>query len=386
MEINYGNVQLKGVDFNNPTFKMVGGMSIDDIKIKYNWFLNAEVKDAIIGEDENGLVWYNGEWICGTWENGTWYSGLWHNGRWKDGQWYSYDINIDEVLKGNLSIIRKDINKSKFISGSWEGGTFNYGIFGLTNTTIDIPTKPDLDYIITYNTDYDLSGDTYYYYKEEKITIETDSGYTTSTVNVIENINSPVLKNGEIKDGWINAAKITGGNFYNGFLNNSLWYNGNFYNGYFLGDIWYDGNFYGGDFSNGTWKNGKLSIFDENIKTRFGLDYKKTGAIWENGIFLNGEFYSRINIENGEIKASEDNNLVKWYNGNFYNGIWYGGTWYNGTWDTGTFHYGIIYNITWNRGTFLNGLWYNGIFKNGTIVGGLFENINILDGNIGYNI
>jgi hypothetical protein len=40
MAVNYqqGNYQLVGVDFNNPTFTMVGGMSIDDIKIKYNWF------------------------------------------------------------------------------------------------------------------------------------------------------------------------------------------------------------------------------------------------------------------------------------------------------------------------------------------------------------
>ena len=65
-----GNIQLVGVDFNNPTFIMVGGMSIDDIKIKYNWFLNADVIDAVIGEDKNGLIWYKGTWNSGFRERG----------------------------------------------------------------------------------------------------------------------------------------------------------------------------------------------------------------------------------------------------------------------------------------------------------------------------
>ena len=58
MAVDYGqgNIQLVGVNFNNPSFKMVGGMSIDDIKIKYNWFLNAEVENAIIGENHYPLI------------------------------------------------------------------------------------------------------------------------------------------------------------------------------------------------------------------------------------------------------------------------------------------------------------------------------------------
>ena len=35
---------------------------------KYPWLLKAKFKDVVIGEDKNGLVWYDGIWKSGTWE------------------------------------------------------------------------------------------------------------------------------------------------------------------------------------------------------------------------------------------------------------------------------------------------------------------------------
>ena len=190
MAVNYqqGNYQLVGVDFNNPTFTMVGGMSIDDVKIKYNWFLNAEVIGAVIGQDDNGLVWYQGDWNCGTWEGGTWYSGTWHGGRWKKGNWFSYDIDQDEMLKGTLYVNRLDISKSQFLSGTWEGGTFNYGIFGQVQITgaTEIPSTVTLDFIVNNTVDYYVSGitnfnsgESYYYM----------SGYTDIVPPQLLNVN-----------------------------------------------------------------------------------------------------------------------------------------------------------------------------------------------------
>lgn len=187
-----GNYQLVGVDFTNPTFTMVGGMSIDDIKIKYNWFLNAKVKDAVIGEDKNGLVWYKGEWTCGTWEGGTWYSGTWIDGRWKKGNWFSYDIDEDEMLKGKLYINRLDISKSQFLGGFWEGGTFNYGIFGKIqlNSATEIPAKVTLDFILNNNKDYYISGLTLYNKTENYYYM---SGYTDIVPPQLLNTNQWIL-------------------------------------------------------------------------------------------------------------------------------------------------------------------------------------------------
>jgi hypothetical protein len=612
MAVNYqqGNYQLIGVDFNTPTFTMVGGMSIDDIKIKYNWFLNAQVEGAIIGEDSNGLVWYQGDWICGTWEDGTWYSGIFHGGRWKKGNWFSYDIDQDEMLKGKLYVNRLDISKSQFLSGTWEGGTFNYGIFGqfqLTSET-EIPTSISLHFITNNIKDYYISGitnynsgETYYYMsgytdvvpnqmlnlnqwivgtsgsqgdfinigptsdntivnyqnpweinsptwktisdgisgpnggwnlinypidnaKTYRFSVwirreyigngrtyfgvqhstvcnlgtniinnnpyfgypssgqtpnisnnwllfvghvhpagytgvtDSESGiydlegnkqsysftdyqwssgttvsghrsylYYSSTVGEVQywssprmevinefsptledllnnvpyektyyksdTIQSPIFMTGDFLDGWMNAAKIENGNFMNGFINNSSWYNGKFYNGIFLGDIWYYGEFLGGDFSNGIWKNGNLTSYQDNVIARFGTFYKISGvteicsgATWENGIFKNGEFHSKLNEIDGVTLPSSNNNKVYWFNGTWENGTWYGGTFSNGTWLTGTFFSGIILNIDWKKGHFENGYWKNGTMEEGTISGGIFENITAIKANLGYDI
>jgi len=68
--------EKKNATNNNIIF--VDDLTLETVKIKYNWLLNASVKDAIVGQDDNGLVWYFGEWLCGEWYDGTWYSGEWH--------------------------------------------------------------------------------------------------------------------------------------------------------------------------------------------------------------------------------------------------------------------------------------------------------------------
>jgi len=68
---------------------LIDGMTIEKLKVKYIWIFNAIIEDALIGEDEYGLVWYKGTWVCGDWTDGTWYSGTWLNGTWKNGKWLS---------------------------------------------------------------------------------------------------------------------------------------------------------------------------------------------------------------------------------------------------------------------------------------------------------
>ncbi|MFW6225976.1 MAG: hypothetical protein ACOC3V_03380 [bacterium] len=371
--------QLLNIDFNKPTFKMVGGTTLDDIKIKYGWLLNAEVDNAIVGEDENGLVWYSGDWIGGIWENGTWYSGNFHDGRWKRGNWYSYDLNLDEALKGKLVINRVDISKSNFKGGTWEGGTFHYGIFGHVKLPqkVRLPVEIDLDFILNNIEDYTLSGNSYY----DETYDDDISGYTNVSIT------SPRFLLGDFRNGLMNASKFESGNFRDGFINNSLWFNGTFHDGIFLGDIWYNGNFVGGDFSNGTWKNGSLVSTQDNIVTRFGINYKnKSNVTWENGVFNNGEFHSTLNTDDDSPKPSLDNSISHWENGTWENGTWYGGTFHDGEWLTGTFINGIVLNINWINGHFKNGFWKNGTMEGGTVGGGIFENINCINGNFGVEI
>ena len=124
------NINLENIDFNQSAFKLVDGLTIQKIKIKYNWILNAIIEDAIIGEDDYGLVWYTGTWISGTWYDGTWYHGNFVDGRWKNGNFYSYNVTYDK--KTNTLSINKDNSNynSYFQKGTWYNGNFYGGCFG----------------------------------------------------------------------------------------------------------------------------------------------------------------------------------------------------------------------------------------------------------------
>ena len=158
MSQNLITLDISSIDFNSPKFKMVGGLTLDKVKIKYNWIFNASIKDAIIGEDKNGLVWFSGTWLNGTWENGTWYSGEFQKGRWKNGNVYSYDIDFKQSLDGKLHIYRVDISKTHFINCTFEGGNFNYGIFGnIKNISkLTLPYEIDKEYVINNIEDYKI--------------------------------------------------------------------------------------------------------------------------------------------------------------------------------------------------------------------------------------
>lgn len=376
MADNIITLDISGVDFNAPKFKMVGGLNIDTLKIKYNWIFNAQMEDAIIGEDDNGLVWYSGTWLCGTWEGGTWYSGDFIKGRWKDGDMYSYDIDKRESLLGNLYINRQDITKTRFYNATFEGGTFHYGIFGniKNEDDLDIPYEIDRDYVIENIEDYDIVN--------EKFTYQvTDTSGTTT-----ETISTATFKDGDFKGGLFNSAYFENGNFYGDNANNLIWYNGNWYDGCFLVGDWYNGNFFGGGFSNGNWYNGTFSTNSDDTNTRFGCNYKGTGSNWYDGTFSNGQFISGINEVDGVLLPSTDHSISKWYGGTFTNGEWFGGSFYGGTWDTGRFNAGIIFDITWKRGHIMDCVWKNGHFIDGTISGGIFENMEVENVSFGYDI
>ena len=52
--------------------ELCNGLTLGKIMSNYNWLLkeDVEIEDAVLGENENGLVWYAGDWKSGTWLGG----------------------------------------------------------------------------------------------------------------------------------------------------------------------------------------------------------------------------------------------------------------------------------------------------------------------------
>lgn len=298
----------KNINFTNELF-LVDGLTLDDIKAKYSWILNAKYKRAIIGEDDEGLIWYAGEWICGEWLGGKWYSGIFHDGVWERGDWYSYKIDIDQIKKGVLRILSEENNNSQFRKGEWLSGTFHDGIFGFDEKTYKIANWES----------YPLNWD-----NNECLTN---------------------WRNGIFLKGFFNNSCWYNGNFVNGIFYNSKWYDGSFTNGVFIGYEWYGGNFNGGNFQEGKWYNGVVEQTNPDIIAKFGYNEESINdnkCIWYNGIFKKGQFHS------GKIKKLEKFNISE---NNKYS-IWYDGVWENGEWIGGQFQ----------RGIWMNGVWYGGIW------------------------
>jgi hypothetical protein len=298
IEITPDNVLLNGfsyslvdINFNKYRYELVDGISVIDIYNKYPWVLEGVISDAIIGEDNNGLVWYNGDWKCGRWFGGTWMSGRWISGDWYDGIWNSFDVKY--------KLLNVDVNKnvqmppsSKWYDGRWFNGVWNNGIW--------------------YN------GRRY-------------AGVW----------NNGIWYNGIWNDGTWN----------NGYFKGGIWVLGNWNSGEFSCDnkpsYWINGSWYGGDFANGIWYNGQFLEKLNNI-SRFGTRaFNTRTAKWLSGKFSGGEFHSYLNIddETGETIASEFNKYSIWNTGIWNGGNWYGGVAYAINFNSGNWYGGIIEEI-----------------------------------------
>jgi len=372
---------------NSTNFILIDGLTVDVIKRKYIWLLNALVENAIIGQDDYGLVWYSGDWIAGEWEDGTWYSGIWYDGEWKNGKFYSYSFDKQQLVLRNKRILEKDNNiHSQFRSGIWRRGEFYGGYFGPNILNDDWQSKTRNN-LLTYPTRWE-SGIFY-------------NGIFRNSVWAQPNDSSRVSV------------------FKNGIFYNSQWLNGTFQNGTFQGNKWWSGNFTGGDFVIGDWITGTFNQVNSNIKSRFGsmpftgtsetysidptdseLRYctNMSSVTWHDGTFIGGEFHACINIISGKTNISKDHRRSVWITGDFQNGVWFGGTfmsgnfnngyWLSGVWEGGTMiKSGNTENWVdgiFNNGYWLNGYWKSGIINNGFIIQGIFNSVTSNGGQMGY--
>jgi len=356
---------------------MIDGLTTDIIKRKYIWLLNAIIDNAIIGEDDYGLVWYSGTWYSGEWEDGTWYSGIWVDGEWKNGNFYSYRFDTKQLLQRYKRILEKDNPiYSQFRHGIWRRGNFYNGYFGP-----GIGQGVDKDYD---GWDQLLSSEIMYY----------DTRWE-----------SGIFYNGIFRNAVWLSYYDTDSIFKNGVFYNSEWVNGTFLSGTFQGYEWWNGKFNGGDFvgnpnlvqnfSSGSsachWWNGVFNQTDPNIRSRFGTwittgttDVPFTNVVWHDGVFYKGEFHSGLNIISGKTSISNNHNRSVWSGGTWFDGTWYGGTHLGGEFNNGYWQEGIWQGGDFNNGSWLNGFWSGGTINNGFFSSGLFNDVVFNGGQSGY--
>ena len=341
--------------FSNIT--MVDGLNQDIIKRKYIWLLNATVKDAIVGQDSYGLVWYSGTWYSGEWEDGTWYSGIWYDGEWKNGKFYSYKFDIRQLLQRNVRIIEKDNPiHSQFRYGIWRDGEFFNGYFG--GLSINTGTTNGTSCSVGWTA----------------VSVDLPDTKLTVPPAYFDVVNyQPRWENGIFYNGIFRNASWFKGTFKDGIFYDSQWLDGTFQNGIFQGHSWWIGDFLGGDFIQGIWLFGKFNQVNPLVKARIGT-FPYTGTtttgttvVWVDGTFFNGEFHSGLNLISGVTYISNNHNRSWWVNGEWITGTWYGGTHMDGIFNNGYWLEGF-----WSGGTFNNGYWENGLWLDGTVNGGKF--------------
>jgi hypothetical protein len=300
---------LLNLNLDKYKFRLIDGLDIVQLNSKFQWILEAEISDAIIGMDKSGnLIWYKGIWHCGRWFGGRWISGSWLSGDWYFGDWTSKSIE-DNKLSVKIGETNTTSVNSYWYGGRWFGGTWDNGTW--------------------------YEGRWY--------------GGTWSNGRWFEGIwNDGTWNNGEFKSGiWVL------GQWNNGIFNET---NGP--------SFWLDGKFYGGDFETGTWYNG---IFDQknNVLSRFGTKSTNSrNSLWRSGKFLNGQFHSFLNEDsNGVPQVSDVHKYSIWKTGLFSKGDFYGGLVYNINFKNTVWHGGIsedieVLNVSTASNTFtLSGEW-----------------------------
>jgi len=284
---------LQNVNYNKFRYRLIDGLDLEYLTKNFEWVLEAEIRDAVIGMDPESkqLIWYKGIWECGRWFGGKWISGTWKSGDWYEGTWAS------KVVTDNYLTVKFDPTGSSNISSStWFGGRWFGGYW---------------------------DGGTWY-----------DGRWYGGTWN-----------SGRWFDGTWNDGDWNNGEFTSGIWVLGLWKNGifNTNNG---PSFWLDGKFYGGDFENGIWYNGEFKRISTSLNSRFGVNSSNTrNSNWLGGNFISGEFHSLLNLDDsGNPDISDIHKYSNWYTG-FFSGDFYGGNVFNINFNSGVWHGGILNDI-----------------------------------------
>lgn len=296
IELSVDNLVLNGkiysitnVDFSKLRFRLVDGLDIEILSTAYPWILEAEISEAVLGLNKDGIIWYKGTWECGRWFGGTWMSGAWVSGDWYNGIWNSLTVK-DNYLSVDVDQKSSNLNSSTWFGGRWYDGIWNNGLW-------------------------------------------VDGRWYSGTWN------DGLWYRGTWNDGTWNQGRFVGG----------IWVLGTWNSGVFNTDsepaFWIDGKWYGGDFENGIWYNGLWE--EKNTKARFGINaYNSRTATWHGGVWVSGSFYSRLNLNDQNMPdVSDVHKYSIWRTGTWISGDFYGGVAYNMDFKSGIWHGGILEDI-----------------------------------------
>lgn len=324
--INENNIlKLIDIDFSKLRFKLIDGLDIETLSEKFQWILEAEISNAVIGQDQdNNLVWYKGLWECGRWFGGKWISGTWVSGDWYRGVWDSKTIK-DQHIKIEYDEKSSNVDSSYWLNGRWFGGEWNNGTW--------------------------FNGRLY----------------------------DVVWNNGRWFNGIWNNGIWNNGVFSGGIWVSGLWIMGKF-NSFTNRSYWLDGQWEGGDFENGMWFNGTFT--QKNTESRFGTKSDNSRAsTWQSGEWFNGSFHSRINLKDNLYDVSDSHRYSIWKSGDWYDGNFFGGVAFNINFRSGTWHGGILEDISIvglssnNNNLILDGIYYLNIGYEFNIIGSPIEGL-----------
>jgi hypothetical protein len=146
-ELRYSELKYNGETYTEQ-------WKIDEILIKnkFNWMVNAEIKNARLEIFNttlvwNGGIWYNGDWYFGVWRDGewrygTWQNGVFYNGTWKNGTFKSGIIYNGHFFKGK--ILGGEIRGGQFIDVEISEGVIEYNNDEIiTQQEEQAPAQPD---------------------------------------------------------------------------------------------------------------------------------------------------------------------------------------------------------------------------------------------------
>ena len=289
-----------------------------------------------------------------------------------------------------------------------------------SNIKSGIFKRPYIKESIIQSDTYDSSDKEYTSLNKIRSLVVTDSIYSNKS-NILSSatyLYSSFVKGTDVwRDGIMQNSIWIGGTFSSGVIKESTWVNGSFVNGSFYGSRSFNANpttyfpLYSSNRIRSYYKDGIT------LGTPPGTTVSNDRYSWQDGNFINGEFY-KSDWEGGTFSGGRFWNS-KWYNGLFENGLIGSNKvatsdtkFYNGTvsyavvenatlyaedtslnkninanieWNDGYFNEGVFgSNISqtasnsaiWNNGTFnggqfiSNGRWKKGTFNNGLFISG----------------
>ena len=292
-----------------------------------------------------------------------------------------------------------------------------------SNIKSGIFRRPYIKESIIQSDTYDSSDKEYNSLDKIRSLVVIDSIYSNKS-NILSSatyLYSSFVKGTDVwRDGIIQNSIWISGTFSSGVIKESTWVNGSFVNGSFYGSRSFDANpttyfpLYNSNRIRSYYKDG-LTL--GNIYSASGTTVSNDRYSWQDGNFINGEFY-KSDWEGGTFSGGRFWNS-KWYNGLFENGLigskqvstsdtkFYNGTvsfavvenatlytedtslnkninanieWNDGYFNNGVFGSNISQTASnsaiWNDGTFnggqfiSNGRWKKGTFNNGLFISG----------------